>query len=359
LLADQGATFGASPVLLVNEGLKSVRLAALDGVRGVAILMVILGHILHDGPWRFFASLCGYSGVAVFFVLSGFLITRGLLIEEQGEGSINITRFYVQRIIRIWPTFYGFLLGLLILSSTNAIPASSAGTLLISASHLRNMGGSGWQTGHLWSLALEEQFYLLWPALLVILPRRHRLRLILLGVFFFSAGRLLLLDSKGVVDGLYSRPELRFDTFMIGGLLAIASSIQVGKVLAFASGLLLIPWMSIAPTCAPALDTAVAAGMIACFLKWLIDNPGTVVSRLISSKPLTSLGKVSYSLYLWQQVFFGPATSLIHGLPFTYIFLPLSVYCSYRFLEVPSLRLKAVLTSSWARRARNICLASQ
>jgi peptidoglycan/LPS O-acetylase OafA/YrhL len=299
--------------------------------------LVIVGHVLYESPWHFLALVCGYAGVSFFFVLSGYLITRNLLADERKYGVILLPRFYLRRILRIWPAFYTFLAVSTALSLAGALPPLPPGTLLFSALHLRNFQGGGWQTGHLWSLALEEQFYFVWPLLLVLFPPRFRLRLVLLTIGLFVSGRLLFLPT-GIVEGIYSRPELRLDTFMIGGLIALASRHRVRcGVAAFAIVSLPI-WMILAPGFARLLDTTVAAALIALALKWLVDNPQALPARLLCWRPLTAVGTISYSLYLWQQIFFGPRAAVLQDRPIALVLLPAAVYASHRFIELPGIR---------------------
>jgi peptidoglycan/LPS O-acetylase OafA/YrhL len=204
------------------------RIPLLDGVRAVAICLVLLGHSITSPDRQVLSSLTGTFGVSVFFVLSGYLITRTMLDDERIHGRLRLGNFYRRRALRIFPALYAFLIALAGLSLAGAITSPDTETWFASVAYLRNVTGSGWMTGHLWSLALEEQFYLFWPVLF-ILARRYRLQCIVAAVVAFTVWRAIwVYGHHGVpivitnLGGLYWRPDLRLDTFLIGGAFAIA-----------------------------------------------------------------------------------------------------------------------------------------
>lgn len=143
---------------------------SLDGLRGVSILLVMLGHARGT---RGFSSWIpplvtdhASLGVQIFFVISGYLITTLILDEERTTGKISLNLFYARRTIRIFPPLYLFLLCLTIGLWTGMIELPRY-NLLFAATYMMNFVPSGtgtWVTGHLWSLSAEEQFYLVWPA---------------------------------------------------------------------------------------------------------------------------------------------------------------------------------------------------
>ncbi len=141
---------------------------ALDGVRAVAVLLVVACHAL--------SMPGGFLGVEIFFVLSGFLITTLLLEERQAQGRLGLRSFYIRRVWRLYPALAALLAAWLVLSALGLTPLPPAGEavgVLVSGTYLANAANAwffplpiGLQ--HLWSLALEEQFYLLWPPLLAL-----------------------------------------------------------------------------------------------------------------------------------------------------------------------------------------------
>jgi peptidoglycan/LPS O-acetylase OafA/YrhL len=204
--------------------LRSSHLPALDGLRAVAAFLVILYHFeigRKVGHW-------GNLGVEMFFTLSGFLITWLLLREQERQGAINLRQFYVRRSLRIWPAFYiyGLLcLGLLLL---NGLEIRWAGFLaaFFYVSNIYEALGYPHQRflGHTWSLAVEEQFYLLWPLMLLLCRRNttyltYVLSAIIGSVWGYRAWLVLTLGASS--DYLYAAPHMRWDQLMTGCLLAV------------------------------------------------------------------------------------------------------------------------------------------
>ncbi|WP_230203278.1 acyltransferase family protein [Parafrankia discariae] len=197
---------------------------ALDGVRALAVLCVLVFHM---------DSLSGgYLGVDVFFVLSGFLITKQLLAERDRTGRVSLRRFYLRRAYRLLPAFW--LLALVGLTTVVVLGIGTAGerdefldSLAASMFYLNNYfqvvrqsTGAGW-LGHTWSLSLEEQFYLLWPLVLIVLCRRprlvRRLPLVLLGGAVAVALWRNVLTSFGASGTrTYFALDTRADALLVG-----------------------------------------------------------------------------------------------------------------------------------------------
>jgi peptidoglycan/LPS O-acetylase OafA/YrhL len=315
----------------------SRRLPVLDGIRAIAIALVLCGHTLWETPLHVPALRLGYLGVSIFFVLSGFLITRILLAEEARTGRVRLRRFYERRALRIFPALYSFLAVLAILAWIGAVPTPDHSTWTACLLYFRNYAGAGWETAHLWTLALEGQFYLFWPPLFVLIPKHHRFRAILAAVALFTLWRMHVLTS-GQDSGLYSLPTLRSDTFLIGGAFAIADRTFVKDRTAhlFASGLVL--WSIVGLLYFGAIDTPVSALLIGGLITWLAQSPRTPLAILLSRPAPVLIGVLSYSIYLWQQLFLGPR---LHwwSLPA----LALAVSISYFVIEKPVLRLKSAI----------------
>jgi peptidoglycan/LPS O-acetylase OafA/YrhL len=314
------------------------RIPALDGVRALAIAFVLFGHSLMTPGHQVLSSLAGTFGVSIFLVLSGYLITRTMLSDEQAHGRLRIGAFYTRRIRRIFPAFYVFLATLAVLSYLYLIPAPDRQTWQASALYFRNLAGTGYETGHLWSLSLEEQFYLCWP-LLFVLTRRRRLRFIACVVFLLIVRRAIWIHSyHGAafpitrVGGLYWRPDLRLDTFLIGGAFAIADwrwAKRAPVVLIVFALCLWCPFAPFAGFLAP-IDTVVTAFLLGILVACLVANPAAAASRLLSCKPVRIIGEISYSIYLWQELFVRfqihwwtfPALALVSGASFRFVERP-------------------------------------
>src|SRR5437867_3430823 len=217
-------------------------LPALDGLRAVAVFTVVAAHA--NSPLH----IPGDLGVSAFFVLSGFLITRLLVREREKTGEVSIRRFYLRRTMRIFPAYYAFLL----LSYTlDAHAGQQWGKALLVNTFTYTVNyfnafnhHPSTSVAHAWSLAVEEQFYLLWPLAFVILAARGRRALVTgvsLGALAAVAWRSwLILGAHADVSYVYNAFDTRFDNLAVGCLLALVvdCDIVVGAVGAWAKQ----PW---------------------------------------------------------------------------------------------------------------------
>ena len=338
----------------------AVRIPSLDGLRAISISMVLVGHALfsYHGEYRAEWSYLGNGdlGVSIFFVISGFLITELLLREFEKNGDISLRHFYLRRALRILPPFYAFLLAVLIVWHLGWI-ASDWRSWSSSLFFIRDYMLSGdWHTGHSWSLSIEEQFYLLWPAALVFLGRRRGLGLALALIAASPVVRVISHKfwNHGNLDAYMF--HMRMDGLMMGCTLAIVQSevwfARAWKrierpVVAFCSLLFLC---GISPALShrfagyyrmPAgytLDNAA----ICYLLFYFVRNPRSVGGRILNLRPMVHLG-VLYSLYLWQQLFLGPGTA--H--PILGIFCALACSeISLHIVERPSLKLRDLMVGT-------------
>jgi peptidoglycan/LPS O-acetylase OafA/YrhL len=204
------------------------RLRELDGWRAVSVLLVIFDHILatqHGSLLSkyplldFWARSAGPLGVDVFFVISGFVIFRLLISEEARSGSVFLKAFYYRRIFRILPPFYIYLAVVFVLLSLGVIDESRKG-ILFAALFLQDLhlGLGGWFTGHAWSLAVEEQFYLVFPIMWVLAPRRFRNPLFVTVLLLCAAWNLSL---------IFTGWDARISTVIRGGFVCIAFGVVI------------------------------------------------------------------------------------------------------------------------------------
>jgi peptidoglycan/LPS O-acetylase OafA/YrhL len=333
---------------------------SLDGLRAGSIALVIVGHslaYLHGDPVRFpFTQLSelGKSGVDVFFVISGFLITHILLREQQSTGTIRLRSFYFRRFFRIFPPFYAYLLVVAVLSFLGIFPQEardlvSAGTYTWNyASH-----SGSWMLGHTWSLSLEEQFYLLWPPCLVLLGKK-RSTWLALGLIAVSPGIRVL--SYIVAPSLRGNEatllHTRLDIIMFGCAMALLW--DEPRFQNLARRLLLRPWFFVFAIAyivviSPCLSTAFAApydwtlgytlrGVLVSFvLLYVVKQPDSKPGLVLNLPGVRHVGVISYSLYLWQQMFTGPNAFLA---PLNLIAVLACAEASYRLIEIPSFRLR-------------------
>ena len=299
----------------------TVRLRALDGVRGIAGMGVLLFHVGAPGV------LGGALGVDLFFVLSGFLITSLLLAERERAGIIDLPRFWARRATRLWPPLaVVLLLGIPWAStlSSGHSGSSYAHEAASAATWSMNITTTAQATalhplGFTWTLAQEEQFYLLWPLVLVVAfalgLRARGCSLLALGAAALSWA-LLILGWHGSVflPPVYSRPDTRAFPILIGCALAlgITSTAWVLKVLqrndigllgstALAGGLALPGlqhWSERATVVGGAPMVAVGGALVIGHVATRRAGP---VDAALRFHPLAALGRISYSLYLVQK----------------------------------------------------------
>lgn len=343
----------------------AVRIPSLDGLRAVSISMVLVGHALfsyhgkHGAEWSYLGN--GDLGVSIFFVISGFLITALLLREFEKSGDISLRHFYLRRALRILPPFYAFLLAVLIVWHLGWI-ASDWRSWSSSLFFLRDYMLSGdWYTGHSWSLSIEEQFYLLWPAALVFLGRRRGLGLALALIAASPVVRVISHKfwNHGNLDAFMF--HMRMDGLMMGCALAIVHSEtwfarawkRIERPAVALCSLVFLCGIS------PALSRRFAGyyrmpvgytldnAAIAYLLFYLVRNPLSIGGRILNWRPMVHLGVLSYSLYLWQQLFLGPG--IAH--PILGIFCALACSeISWHIVERPSLKLRDLMVGKLGKR---------
>jgi peptidoglycan/LPS O-acetylase OafA/YrhL len=272
-------------------GTSLVHRPELDGIRGLAILLVIAQHINLPST-----TLAGMVGVNLFFALSGYLITGILLAEIRANGRVEIRRFYERRIRRLLPALVAvvFATGVLMAAQGKLVEyLGPAGVSLFYVSDIAKAAGYDLgYVGHTWSLAMEEQFYLLWPAILLFLPRRFLVPAVLLGI----AGSIgLQLVVVGFQDNVLAhfRPDVRADAILWGCFIALVP-VRVPRwaAISAAVGLLVLSLTFIWPY-AIALSSALSAVLVA---------GAANVAAPLSWRPLVRVGEISYGLYLWHAI---------------------------------------------------------
>ncbi len=327
----------------------------LDGLRAIAVLMVITAHVRSDA-WR---GLKGYLGVTIFFVLSGYLITSLAIREESRRGSISMRSFYLRRTFRIFPLYYltlGIYTALILLS--HSLADKKVGFLHALPYYLTycqdiaifSRGGSdSLPFYHSWSLGIEEKFYLLWPLIAFVLLRgRPRLRLlaaILLAIMCSFVGSFVgpytpILFGCALACCLhYSHIRIFVARYASGGTL-VAIFLMLATHTAIAFGHLRGSGNSLYALC--------VAALIAC----LLSSEGIIKSAL-SFRPLTAIGKLSYGIYLFHILCLNVVVHFTksHNLA-TYALTTLTA-CGvaaalHRWFEQPFIRLGRRLSSHYA-----------
>jgi len=344
----------------------STRIPTLDGLRGLAVLIVLLGHFYNfagglatlEPAHRWLGALVGkvahevVIGVDLFFVLSGFLIT-GILCDAKGTPHF-FRNFYMRRVLRIFPLYYGVLFCVLIVLPavfrpladtsrdlrTHQLPLWYYGINLPWSIRLPLL--CPWvEFSHFWSLAVEEHFYLVWPLLVWLLPRKGLLAASAVGIVSAVAIRSIIL-AAGAEHRFVYFSACQTDGLAIGAWLALAARAPGGLTV-------LLPWARRALWIAGAVTALVmfrprthplpgpedaikflAYGVFfgAILVRTLCLSSGALWSRFLGSLPMRSLGKYSYGMYVFHflvypfygkwfplDVFIGVTRSVILGIP--------------------------------------------
>jgi peptidoglycan/LPS O-acetylase OafA/YrhL len=319
------------------------RIPTLDGWRGIAIMLVLFDHIQDSLRYRYWQpwTQTGQHGVTIFFVLSGFLITSKLL-----EGPIDIRRFYMRRFFRLMPAAWTYLATLLLIDWAFRFHLTSIAGIQASLFFYRNFSGNGGSgvTGHFWSLSLEEQFYLVWPCILLLAGMRRCRWIAAIGALACAGYRWLSWAhyDHNVING---QSQVRADALLVGCLLAmLLLDPRIRSAIGRWSKFCALPAFAVLLFCIARfqwLPPLYECLSIACLIAATTLHPGSVFARLLSFSPLAWLGTISYSLYLWQELFM-PFRSL-WALCFA---MPLFVLASYYLIERPSTRLGHRLTNN-------------
>lgn len=339
---------------------------SLDGLRGLSILLVLAahfynatqGHMPNSPLWVILSN--GALGVSIFFVLSGFLITSILLKEWDRSESISIYHFYQRRFFRIFPAFYFFLAVLAILSFGGWMEITrydlwAAGLYVWDYSPFSH----SWALDHTWSLSIEEQFYILWPTVLLLCLRRGgRRAAVKLCVVLIALSPLFriityLTGNHYLAGHLYFMLHTRLDALMCGCLVALLWGNEVidkistlpARVIAMASVFLF---------CVSPLLTHYLGGkyiyivgfsleslLIAVVMIWLVKNKASLAGRALNYPLLAHVGVISYSLYLWQEPFLHERShSFLGSKLVNVVLLFLCAEFSYFFIEKTFLRIR-------------------
>lgn len=315
---------------------------ALEGIRGCAVLLVLMFHFLDADPHRgiiasiFKIAAAGWVGVDLFFVLSGFLITTILLRSKQSNNRFR--DFYRRRVRRIFPLYYGVLVVVLILApllgaartpGVTAILHEQEYFWLFASNFMTTYGNADWlSVGHFWSLAIEEQFYLLWPAI-VFLGSRRQAVFTAAGAVAASVSLRLGFQVAALFDPMLAEARhwafawtpCRFDALAVGALVALASTDpdsrhqleRAGRIAALIC-LPLMAWLvwkdllreargvpgspfQFALVVLTFFFLAIAFGAL------IIEATRADVARPVkwlASRPFRVLGKYSYGIYVFQ-----------------------------------------------------------
>ncbi|GAB2545631.1 acyltransferase family protein [Rhodanobacter koreensis] len=339
------------------------RIPSLDGFRAISILMVIYGHLC--GTRHFPVSIqeygrwCGdvaHLGVLVFFVISGFLITSLLMSEREMTGAISLKRFYLRRIVRIFPAFYAFILVMAIATLLGAVQLTGRDFAYALTYTVNFEPNRSLPIGHLWSLSVEEQFYLLWPLTLLVLHERRALFAAVVAIFTGPLVRVAILEWMFHVDshslnGMLTSFPAMFDYLAAGCALALLRPWLLTRT--WYLRLTASPWLALAvplvllinrmgsDPVAVLLGSPVMNVCIALLIESGTRHAGSLAGRFLNWKPVVFLGVLSYSLYLWQSPFFDHRSDAwMNAFPQNLMFVFLAALASYFLIEHPFVRLR-------------------
>lgn len=278
----------------------------------------------------------GAMGVDIFFGISGLLICSRLLEERRESGRINLRDFYIRRTFRILPPYVLYLAALALIASTGLLTVEARewwGCATFLRNYIRPRQTHGWYTGHFWSLSVEEHFYLIWPGLLVVCGRRRALWAVVPLALAVGAWRAVD-DRFGWLSHLgpsSMRTDTRIDALLWGCWMALILEIPACRAR-------LERWLS------PGVWLALAVAAVACYRShppleglWLsllipfllvgtVLHPTGPAGRFLELAPLRWLGRMSYSLYLWQQLFLLGSWRVVRPFPLGWLQeLPLNV----------------------------------
>lgn len=322
---DQNHSFPGTPYKIRGE----TRSAELDGVRGIAILMVFMAHFFMLEPQSWFSTAAGrlfgsmWLGVDLFFVLSGYLIT-GILLRSRGTENY-FRGFYARRALRIFPAYYVFLVivfWLLPALSSRIAAAQESGYGWYFIFYVQNwwMAAEGqripvWGVNHLWSLAIEEQFYLVWPVLVMLCREGSSLRRLCLVLIAVSIGAKVALIFSGTGwMTVYTATVAHMEGLAAGAWVATLGKAEIqrrNRLLSVIGG---ISGMALAALVLWGVDTetspARTAMAISCasgFSGWIlylihVDKLPSKLRAALGSPVLTWFGRYSYGLYLMHYV---------------------------------------------------------
>jgi peptidoglycan/LPS O-acetylase OafA/YrhL len=331
------------------------RLRSLDGLRAISILLVLNGHLIGTrgyGRPHFGIGDQAHLGVVVFFVISGLLITSLLMSERQRNGSVSLKLFYARRSVRIFPAAFAYLT-ILALLWTGGVISLHARDMWYAVTYTVNFQPHvSWHTGHLWSLSVEEQFYVLWPLTFVLLSQR-RAAIVTVGVMMLAPAarifnRFVLVDTD--YHGLNMFPMVA-DSLAMGCMLALMRGWleeqrwylrlfhPVPSLALLVLVLLLNRYMGF--TVVRVFGSSIINLGLAILIHRSVYCSRDVMGRFLNWRPLAFVGVLSYSLYVWQQLFLNRSSpSWMCEFPQNLLFTFSAALASYYLLEKPLLRLR-------------------
>jgi peptidoglycan/LPS O-acetylase OafA/YrhL len=340
-----------SPVMSKED---ASRLPSLDGLRAISIVLVFVGHLTGTKGFPSIPQIGDYAhlGVVVFFVISGFLITRLMLLEHEKFGNISLGLFYARRALRLLPAAYAYTFCVALMWATGFAHLHTRDMLHALTYTVNYEIDRPWALGHLWSLSIEEQFYFLWPFTFVLL-RPHRVGWAAFGAMLLgpiARVAMLFLFRGSPYRDLEIFPVVA-DSLATGCMLAIIRGWLEGKTWylrlfkpAYSVGLIVLVFVVnhfMGYGVPIALGTSVINICLAILIHRSVYCHSDLFGRFLNWKPVAFVGVLSYSLYLWQQLFLNrTSASWVCAFPLNLVFAVSVALASYYLLETPLLKLR-------------------
>lgn len=341
-----------------------------DGLRAISIILVILTHLgiysaitIPFVNYRILPLINGGTGVNIFFSISGFLITRILLIDKS-LNRLSLKKFYIRRFLRLFPPLFILFVIIISLMIGGLITKSYVGVVFsffYVYNFIPNIFYTG-ELGHTWSLGVEEQFYLFWPIIILLIKDKTRIVLFAILIITLCVAFSFLLNkfyfhyhSKVYYFGSLFKLQRWFipavGPIMIGSIFSVIIFYSKAWLNNFINnfGLFLIAILYISPLFLPIVMLPISYLFqslgITFLLVWLINNQEKKLTNILEYKPLAYIGKISYGLYVYQGIFLrtGPAEKdaiIIQQFPYNILLTFIVAIISYEFFEKKILLLK-------------------
>jgi len=346
-------------VELVSEAIAEKYYPSLNGLRGISIILVVLSHLHLSDNNVYQACFNGELGVNIFFVLSGFLITSLCLKEQKLTGDLSLKDFYIRRILRIFPVAYLYIVVLFILDIIFRLQIPifqylGAAFYVMDISYFRRNHFTA-ELGHYWSLSVEEQFYIIFPFMLKI-SRRAFVVSILFIVLILPLLCSLQELYKPLNEGLFyvfTHVLIKFQSIATGCLLSVLAYgkqldfrwIRSYKIAGNIVALFLMCYLRYDNFYSiKAVYVNLIIAILTCYI--IISNiipSSDLIFKILNSGLLSFIGILSYSIYIWQQLFTFSGKKLpwyINTFPYNLIFIAGVPCLSYFFYEKYFLKLK-------------------
>ena len=348
--------------------MENQKYSGINGLRAISIILVVIYHLTYQD--KIFHGLYeirwllpvvsflqdGHLGVNIFFVISGFLITSLLLREELKTKTISLKNFYIRRTLRIFPAYYFLLLVYFFLQQLGVFELSAT-SWITSLTYTKYFNWEkDWLTSHAWSLSIEEHFYLFWPLFFMAGDKFRKIAAIVLiaSVPFMR----VYFDYHDLSEHYALTLFTRIDAIATGCLFALYRNKIIEKISPWWNPVFIVSsFLLISLRYFPLLATkihlefifvplgtthgTIANFLIAIILMYSVFGPNGIWSKFLNWKLLNYVGLLSYSIYLWQQIF-------ISGLDYWPAKFPQNIFCvlamalfSYHLLEKPFLKLKS------------------